>query len=87
MELSSMAAAIREYELRAAKRNATEALMFARVQKWDRVSVKMSRRVTDDVAEWLKAKGYNARTFGGRVIVYLGGTDETTHMRGLRVLL
>ena len=65
-----MAAAIREYELRAAKRNATEALMFARVQKWDRVSVKMSRRVTDDVAEWLKAKGYNARTFGGRVIVY-----------------
>lgn len=70
-----MAAAIREYELRAAKRNATEALMFARVQKWDRVSVKMSRRVTDDVAEWLKAKGYNARTFGGRVIVYLGGAE------------
>lgn len=49
--------------------------MFARVQKWDRVSVKMSRRVTDDVAEWLKAKGYNARTFGGRVIVYLGGAE------------
>ena len=70
-----MAAAIREYELRAAKRNATEALMFARVQKWDRVSVKMSRYGTDEIAEMLQGKGYNAKTFGGRVIVYLGGAE------------
>ena len=70
-----MAAAIREYELRAAIRSVTEARMFAWAQKWERVSVKMSRRVTDDVAGWLKAKGYNARTFGGRVIVYLGGAE------------
>ena len=64
-----------EHELRLAMCKMKKCLAFAKGQKWGKLSVKMSRRVTDDVAEWLKAKGYNARTFGGRVIVYLGGAE------------
>ena len=64
-----------DYELRNATEQMKESLEFAKGQGWDRLSVKMSRYVTDEIAEMLKAKGYNARTFGGRVIVYLGGAE------------
>lgn len=59
-----------EHELRLAMCKMKKCLAFAKGQKWGKLSVKMSRHVTEDVADILRGKGYDAKTFGGRVIVH-----------------